>query len=381
MSRSRGEDNGRHDDTTTERGSPLTLHDIAREAGTSVSTVSRVLNGREGAGEETRAKVLEIVNRMNYTVNYAASNLKKRTAHFVAIFQEHDRLARYYAMHIEEGYFACLRNLSTFKGLFDERYVPLSEQRLFETLTEIYEDTAMQIDGLLLTPFRSQRVVDLLNRFADAGVPIVFADKDLASVDRLTCVKPNNTIAGQLASEVMCRFLRREGTVLVTDADTRTNTPREVPDRLGTASFTAGIAACARRIRIETIREPYMDQRLYREVRSRLESDPEIVGIFSTSARHTAATAPALRDSGRQDEVQMIGSEVFAESFALLREGVIDALIYKNPFRIGYKALDSLFGYVVKGVKPPPELLVLPRVVLSSGFTSDDEGYSSLLEV
>lgn len=380
MSISRGEDNRKHDDRTMHSGSQITLHDIAREAGTSVSTVSRVLNGREGAGEQTRARVLEIVERMNYTVNYAASNLKKRTSTFLAVFQEHDEIGRRYAAHVEEGYAACLRELSTFKARFDTRYAPVEEDAIFELLSEIYHDESEQIDGLLITPFRSQRIIDLLNRFVEAGVPIVFADKDLPSVDRITCVKPNNAIAGRLAAELMYRFLRRDGTVLITDADVRTVYPIGKPDRLGTSSFIEKMRSFTTAIEVEPIREPYLDERLYEEVRTRLETDPDIVGIFSASARHTAAVGPALRDSGRQDDVQMIGSEVFAESFTLLREGVIDALIYKNPFRVGYKALDSLFGYVVRGVRPPSEILVMPRVVLSSGFTSEDEGYSSLLE-
>ncbi len=369
-----------HAHTSTRSSAAVTLHDIAREAGTSVSTVSRVLNGREGAGEDTRARVLEIVERMNYTVNYAASNLKKRTSTFVAVFQKHDEVGRRYAAHVEEGYAACLRELSTFKAHFETRYAPVDEAAIYELLGELYEEESRQIDGLLLTPFRSQRIIDLLNRFAADGVPIVFADKDLASVDRITCVKPNNTIAGQLAAELMGRFLRRDGTVIVTDADVRTAVEGQ-PDRLATGSFTETMKSYRCGTRIETVSEPFMDERLYREIRGRLEAEPDIVGIYSASARHTAAVAPALRDSGRQDEVQMIGSEVFAESFAMLREGVIDALIHKNPFRVGYKALDSLFGYVVKGVTPPAEILVLPRVVLRSGFTSDDEGYSSLLEV
>jgi len=380
MSLSRGEEQSHPDSATTARRPQLTLHDIAREAGTSVSTVSRVLNGRAGAGEQTRARVLEIVERTNYTVNYAASNLKKRTATFLAIFQEHDEIGRRYAAHVEEGYTACLRELSTFKAHFETRYAPVEEAAIFELLSEIYDDESQRIDGLLLTPFRSQRIIELLNRFVEEGVPVVFADKDLPSVGRITCVKPNNAVAGQLAAELMYRFLRRDGTVLITDADARTVYPIGRADRLGTDNFIETMQSYTTGIRVEPIREPYLDDRLYDEVRTRLETDPDIVGIFSASARHTAAAGPALRDSGREDEVQMIGSEVFAESFALLREGVIDALIYKNPFRVGYKTLDSLFGYVVRGVRPPSEILVVPRVVLSSGFTNENEGYSSLLE-
>lgn len=50
-----------------------TLHDVAREAQCSVSTVSRVLNGREGHFDAaTRERVLETVRRLGYRANAGA---------------------------------------------------------------------------------------------------------------------------------------------------------------------------------------------------------------------------------------------------------------------------------------------------------------------
>ncbi|MEO7577723.1 MAG: LacI family DNA-binding transcriptional regulator [Massilia sp.] len=54
-----------------ERGS-TTLYDVAREAGVSPMTVSRVINGRNHVSPTTRAKVLLVMERMNYQVNVAA---------------------------------------------------------------------------------------------------------------------------------------------------------------------------------------------------------------------------------------------------------------------------------------------------------------------
>lgn len=54
----------------------LTIKDIAREAGVSVGLVSMVLNGREGVNKDTANRVLEVVKRLNYTPNKAASALR-----------------------------------------------------------------------------------------------------------------------------------------------------------------------------------------------------------------------------------------------------------------------------------------------------------------
>lgn len=56
----------------------MTLKDIAKEAGVSVSTVSRVINNTDSkvARPQVRERIWEIVRRTGYTPNYSAQNLK-----------------------------------------------------------------------------------------------------------------------------------------------------------------------------------------------------------------------------------------------------------------------------------------------------------------
>ncbi len=52
-----------------------TLVDVAAAVGVSPMTVSRVINGREGVGPETRAAVFEAIRTLGYTPNIAARSL------------------------------------------------------------------------------------------------------------------------------------------------------------------------------------------------------------------------------------------------------------------------------------------------------------------
>ena len=53
-----------------------TIRDVARKAGVAVSTVSRVLNGRPDVSEETRKKVMDVVEQFGFVQNRNARNLK-----------------------------------------------------------------------------------------------------------------------------------------------------------------------------------------------------------------------------------------------------------------------------------------------------------------
>ena len=66
----------------------ITMKDVAREAGVSVATVSYIINNREDQkiSPETRNKVLQIINLLNYTPNQTAKSLVTQKSYIVALY-------------------------------------------------------------------------------------------------------------------------------------------------------------------------------------------------------------------------------------------------------------------------------------------------------
>jgi DNA-binding LacI/PurR family transcriptional regulator len=56
----------------------VTAKEVARLAGVSHQTVSRVVNGTAGVHADTRARVLEAIERLGYEPDEAASRLARR---------------------------------------------------------------------------------------------------------------------------------------------------------------------------------------------------------------------------------------------------------------------------------------------------------------
>ncbi|RYH02920.1 MAG: LacI family transcriptional regulator, partial [Alphaproteobacteria bacterium] len=54
-----------------------TVHDVAREAGVSLATVDRVLNGRPGVRTETAEKVAEAIRALDFRRDVSASLLAR----------------------------------------------------------------------------------------------------------------------------------------------------------------------------------------------------------------------------------------------------------------------------------------------------------------
>lgn len=78
----------------------LGIRDIAKLAGVSIATVSRVLNSPEKTSERSREKVMEVVERYNYVPNIPAKNLFSGHSNSIAIFV-YDMMNPFYTYFIK----------------------------------------------------------------------------------------------------------------------------------------------------------------------------------------------------------------------------------------------------------------------------------------
>src|SRR5512136_2483217 len=63
----------------------ITIAQVAKEAGVSTQTVSRVINNRQEISTETRQRVQEIINKMRYQPNVIARSLSQRRSNTLGV--------------------------------------------------------------------------------------------------------------------------------------------------------------------------------------------------------------------------------------------------------------------------------------------------------
>ncbi|GAB4121217.1 MAG: LacI family DNA-binding transcriptional regulator [Roseiflexaceae bacterium] len=63
----------------------VTIHDVARAAGVSVSTISRVLNNKDDVAPETSERVRRVMQELNYTASLAAKSMRSRTSKVIGL--------------------------------------------------------------------------------------------------------------------------------------------------------------------------------------------------------------------------------------------------------------------------------------------------------
>jgi LacI family transcriptional regulator len=149
---------------------PVTLADIAREAGTSPSTASRALNGRGYVSEAARDRLIAVANRLGYVPNASARTLKQRTSRVVGVVVS-DLDNQFYA-RLAAGIEQVLREANYQMMVLGDNSEAAEEVAGARTFL------AMRAPGVIMTPVGSDATELLRSR----GIAVVEVDRRLADV-------------------------------------------------------------------------------------------------------------------------------------------------------------------------------------------------------
>jgi LacI family transcriptional regulator len=149
---------------------PVTLADIAREAGTSPSTASRALSGRGYVSEAARDRLLAVADRLGYVPNASARTLKHQRSRVVGVVLS-DLDNQFYA-RLAAGIEQVLRAASYQMMVLGDNNEPAEEVEGARTFL------AMRAPGVIMTPVGSG-AIELLR---SQGTAVVEVDRRLASV-------------------------------------------------------------------------------------------------------------------------------------------------------------------------------------------------------
>lgn len=125
-------------------GKRATIHDVARLAGVSIKTVSRVYNDEPNVREAIREKVRQAGSELRYRPNVAARNLVERRSHLIGLFFENPSAS--YVTELQMGALERLRDTRYRLLIFPVENREDIRGSLIETAH------ASGLDGIIVTP-------------------------------------------------------------------------------------------------------------------------------------------------------------------------------------------------------------------------------------
>ncbi len=171
---------------------PVTIRDVARRAGVSLSTVSQVLNGRVGyASAETRERVLAAARELSYRPNALARGLvTSRTGTLGIVITEITR--NFFTLVV--GNIEQIASAQGYSVLLACADGVQAEQTALETFID------KRVDGIICMSSTVEASADHILQVTRLGVPLVVINRHLNTAE-LNQISWNDVEIGRLATE------------------------------------------------------------------------------------------------------------------------------------------------------------------------------------
>ncbi len=327
-------------------GRAPTVHDVARAAGVSASTVSRALHGRGYASPEVRAAVVEAARSIGYVANANARSLRARTSQAIGVLLSDLRNA-YYA-ELAAGIEAELAGVGLHMMLVND------DGDVEKEIAAVASFAALRVAGVIVTPVSERIVRELTER----GMPMVCADRRAGR--RLTDVVMSDNRAGgrTLTSHLIERGHRRIAIVL--------DEQRWSSGAGRLAGYYDALSEAGIEPDDAIVRLTHRDADAARDTTHELlRSHPDITAVVAINNVLAQGAFTALRTAGIR-----IGADVALAAFdevawmPMVQPGV--TTLDQRPFEIGRRAAALLLRRIgADGVRATPvEDLVTPSLLV-----------------
>ncbi len=190
-----------------------TITDIARRAGVSAATVSRVINRTVPVDPDTEARVRAAIRELDYRPNLLARSFRRRQTQTIGLLVPDN----------SNPFFAELARAIEDIGFAEQYNVILCNSDLSETKQSHYIDVLLdkRVDGIILTSsglITGETGADSAARIREAHVPFVVIDRDLGEypVDQILV---DNHQGGALAGRHLIELGHRRMACVVGPSD------------------------------------------------------------------------------------------------------------------------------------------------------------------
>jgi len=272
-----------------------TLKDIANKISVSVSTVSRVVNGKKYVKPETRKKILKALKDMDYTPNQVARSLKIKSTNTIGVV----------IPDINEDFFSYV-----FKGLnniLDKNgySVILCDTEENEKKEEIYLNllTEKRIDGIVLATVSKNNKT--LNKLLESGLPVIFIDNLPNIKNNFDSVIIDNEKASCLAVEHLLEFGHKRIGIITGKTNETTGYER-----------LSGYKKALKMNNIDIHKElikigDFKEESGYKNMNELLKDD-KITSVYIASSKMTYGAIKAIRENNLKipEDISVVGFDV-----------------------------------------------------------------------
>lgn len=303
-------------------GERVTVHDLARQAGVSLATIDRVLNGRAGVRPATIEKVEAAIAAIGFRRDLTASMLA-RARDIRVTFLLPDGSNQFMGK-LADSIESIGTQARAERVVFSLSLIrAMDAQALAEALDALDPHSC---DCAVIIAIDKPQLHAAVARANGRGIKVITLVSDLPGSARRAFVGIDNIAAGRTAAALMGRFC-------------------PTPGRIGLVAGSLGLIDHAERIRgfsqVMGADFPHLSlagpvegqdafSLTYEVVLDFLRQTPDIAGLYNVGAGN-AGLVMAIAEAGLAGKVRVIAHELTGPTRAALGSGVIDVVLDQSP--------------------------------------------------
>jgi LacI family transcriptional regulator len=329
--------------------SDLTLEDIAKKAGVSRSTVSRVVNDHPYVSPEVRKRVLDVIKNTGYHPNAAARTLASQRSWTIGLI-----LPRTVSSFFSDPYFPRLT-----QGIAQACNQYNYTLGLFLVVTKDDEEKIFPrvsrrglLDGIII---QSGQIGDhLIDRLVNSSIPLVIAGRPFQSTD-VSYIDVDNVNAAYNAVSHLIRQGRKHIATIT-----------------GTSNSTVSIDRKEGYLRALIDRGINVDESLivggdftevsgYEGMQQILPARPD--AVFAASDTMAMGAIRAIREAGLKipDDIALVGFD----DLPLASQSDPSLTTVRQPIiQFGFQAVEILIDVIENGLKPARRIIMETDLII-----------------
>lgn len=323
------------------------MKDIAEKAGVSIGTVDRVLHERGEVKEETRKKIMKIIEEIGYTPNLLAKSLAlKKNYHIAAIIPDASDNNPYWEKPLN-GIKRGAEELIDYNTIVDVYTFNATQEDSYKRALKEVSNTRPA--GVILNPVFKAPSIDFTKELDLKAIPYVYVDIDLESGNNLAYFGQDAKQSGKVAAKVLSYTLPDQADILLLKLAKHKIVTSHIERREeGFLNFFSNLKDRNYNIISEEI-DLSNPQEPGKTLQMLLEENKKVQGIFVPSSR--VFKVAEFFEKQTTHPYFLLGYDLVDLNVEYLNKQVIDLIISQKPEQQGYNSVMALFDHIVSRKK------------------------------
>lgn len=317
----------------------MTVSEIAKIAGVSTGTVDRVLHKRGRVSEETRQKILKIIDENGYKPDPIARFLKKKGDFKIGVLIPSVNEESGYWQEIYDGIQeACKNDYASF-GFSVRPYEFKRPDR--NSLHEQFKKMAKSdCAAFIIAPVMQEEILVLLSE-SRLSSPYCFVDSTVPGSEPLCAATQNPLSAGFLAAKITRLFAKEEGTFAAIKPFSESFNLNE-----RSRGFEKYFEETSKGKALQKVARGAEKKFIYEAVDSLVNECSDLRGIcIVNSEGHFVGER--IAELGLKRKIAVTGFDLVPSNKSAIRNGKIDALISQDPKGQGQAVMKEIYKKIV----------------------------------